>query len=107
MRLIPILLLCVLALASCSLVDQYCKEHPYVKYEYLPAIESCLIEPPIENLPVTPTVDGTCPSQFALCLDVDAGLTLEHNLRAQKRWALEAWTRCKPSDASIPKDGGM
>ena len=99
---IMILLLCVSVSASCSLCRSYCEANPVVKIEYLPASTSCLTEPPPVEQKVAATVDATCPSQFALCLDADAGLALEHNIRAFRRYNKEMWIRC-----SAPSDGGL
>lgn len=88
-KLVP-LLLCVSVSASC-----FRKE-----YVYLPAVDSCLKEPPPVERAVKPTFDG-CPEQFVYCLDKDAGLDLEHNVKVLRDWNKEAWTRC-----SIHPDGG-
>lgn len=72
----------------------------------VPLMEPCLSTPPPTLRPVYSTDDATCPSQFTLCLDVDAGLDFEHNQKAMKRWMKEAWTTCGPSpDAGV--DGGL
>ena len=93
MRITTLLLFAIVS-ASCSLCRSYCEEHPVTKYVYLPPTSSCLSEAPFVEQPVQATVDETCPSQFALCLSVDAGLALEHNIRGHRRWEKEAWIRC-------------
>jgi hypothetical protein len=101
------LLLFVTVSTSCSLCRSYCEEHPSVKYEYLPANTSCLAEPPPVEQDVKASVDSACPAQFALCLGVDAGLALEHNIKAHRRWEKEAWIRCSAVDGGVRIDGGM
>lgn len=100
-----ILLLCATVSASCSLCRSYCEEHPVTKYEYLPANTSCLTEPPPVEQGVQVTVDESCPAKFSICLDVDAGLALEHNVRAHRRWEKEAWIRCSAVDSGVPDAG--
>lgn len=105
---IMILLLCVSASASCSLCRSYCAANPVVKVEYLQANTTCLTEPPPVEQNVAATVDATCPPQFALCLDVDAGQALEHNIRAFRRYNKEMWIRCSaPTDGGTHLDGGL
>jgi hypothetical protein len=58
------------------------------------SVTPCLAEPPPVERSVTPTVDESCPKQFVLCLEVDAGLDLEYNIRTTRRWMKEAWARC-------------
>lgn len=105
-----ILLLSGLVLAGCStLCRDYCRQNPEIQVQVLPPVSSCLTEPPPVDRPVVATEDESCPAQFALCLDVDAGLALERNLRAGRRWAKEAWARCSVADAGASGaeiDGG-
>lgn len=65
------------------------------EYVFLPAKDSCLEAAPPVDRDVVSTQDATCPMQFAACLDVDAGLALEHNLKTNRRWMDEAWIRCR------------
>jgi hypothetical protein len=97
-----ILLLFVLVSASS------CPKRP-AEVVYLPARENCLTEPPPKERKVVPVLDETCPPQFALCLDADAGLDLEHNIRQYRRWAAEVWVRCSPlpTGADGGVDGGL
>lgn len=57
--------------------------------------------------PVHATVDNTCPVQFVVCLDVDAGMTLEHNTKTNRRWMKETWIRCSADGGARSLDGGM
>ena len=93
MRLALLLLLCGIVSASC-----FRKE-----YVYLPPKESCLVEPPPEEKSVIPTQDG-CPEQFVYCLEMNAGLNMEHNVHALRSWSREAWVRCSVDGGSL--DGG-
>jgi len=91
-------MLSALVCVGCStLCRDYCQQNPVTVY--LPPIESCLTEPPPKPMAV-PLIgpEGGCPAEFAGCLDVDGGLALESNLRASKRWALNAWIRCAALD---------
>jgi hypothetical protein len=95
-----ILSLFVSVSVGCSLCRDYCIDHPEIRY--MPAATDCLPDPPPREWPVEATVDATCPANFALCLQVDAGLSLEHNLLALRRYSTEAWARC---GASVPDAG--
>lgn len=97
------LLLCMLVSQSCSLCRSYCEEHP--KLVYMPASTSCLTEPPPVDQRVVPD-EQSCPPQFALCLDGNAGSALEQNIKAHRRWEMEAMARCSPLDAGV-RDGGL
>ncbi len=96
------LLLCASVSASCSLCREYCAANPVVKYEYLSANTTCLTEPPPVEQGLIPTLDETCPGQFSLCLDADAGQALEHNVKAYRRYVKEMWIRCGVSDGGVP-----
>lgn len=96
MRIILVLPTFVIALISCS----------HKEYIYLPAASSCLADPPPKERRVEPTIDG-CPEQFVYCLERDAGIDMEYNIHALRRWNKEAWNRCAVlDDAGIDGDGG-
>ena len=77
------LLLCGIVFATCCPIREV----------ILPPKESCLPGPPPKEVPVIPVETG-CPPNFVLCLDVDGGLALEHDIKALRRYNSEAWERC-------------
>jgi len=50
--------------------------------------------------------EGGCDPKWIACLGDEAALKLEKNLRAQRAWIQEAWTRCGPLPAAQPADAG-
>lgn len=64
-------------------------------------------EPPPSMYPVKLAgPEEGCDPKWLACVDTDAGLALEKNLRASRRWQREAWIRCGPADAGVTIDGG-
>lgn len=61
----------------------------------------CMPSPPPRERDVILTGPPECPATFVACIDVEAALALEHNVRNLRRYTDEAWARC----GALP-DGG-
>lgn len=59
-----------------------------------PASLVCRLPPVPVDPPISVTIAPACPAPFAACLDNEAGLALEQQLRAHRAWIGEVVRRC-------------
>ena len=66
-----------------------------------------LSDPPprLEPVDLVSGAEARCHSAFAVCMDVQAALVLESNLRRSRAWEREAWALCGPLPVDAGTDG--